>query len=257
MTNALQATVTMTVADHIARIVIDNPGRVNTLTRSMLHEMHCHLDEIAGRPDVRAVILTGAHGNFCAGLDISAITAGADDSIEHDFVDVEAALARCPKPTVAAIDGHCVGGGTQLAVACDLRIASCAARLAITPAKLGIVYPPDSIERLTDVIGPAATKRLLFTADTITADTALHYGLVTDVVPAADLGAVVDRLAATIAARSPITVAAAKQMTDAAARGEVTDTLRGHWRTVPNPDLPIGLAAFADKRAPVFRVSAP
>ena len=257
MTDTLHAAVTMTVADHIARIVIDNRRRANALTRPMLTELRAHLDTITRRPDIRVAILSGAGHNFCAGLDISAITANAHDSIEHDFVDVEAALAQCPKPTIAAIEGHCFGGGTQLAVACDLRIAAHTARFAITPAKLGLIYPADSIERLTTVIGPAATKRLLFTADAITADTALAFGLVTDVASEADLDAAADRMAGTIATRSPVTIAAAKQMTDSAARSALTDTLRLHWQTTPNLDLPVGLAAFAAKAAPTFPTHTP
>lgn len=256
MTYTPPATVTMTVTDRIAHLTIDNPRQAGALTRPMLRELRGHLDAIAHTPGVRAVVLTGTGHTFSVGLDISAITVG-EESIEHDFVDVEGALARCPKPTIAAIAGHCIGGGTQLAVACDLRIAADTARFALTPATLGLVYPADSIERLTAVIGPAATKRLLLTADTITADTALTYGLVTDVLPAAELAHATATLAATIAARSPVTVTAAKQMTDTAARGEVPGTLRRHWRITPNPDLPVGLAAFAAKTTPTFPTHTP
>lgn len=249
----LAAGVRMRVAQHVARITIDNPRRANSLTRPMLGELRDCLDAVDQNPQVRVIVLAGAGKSFCAGLDIAGIAAGDPHSIEHEYVGVEEALGRCAKPTIAAIRGHCIGGGTQLAIACDLRVAADTARFAITPAKLGLIYPPDSIDRLTRVIGPAATKRLLFTADPITADAALAYGLVTDVVPEPDLDGLVDRLAATIARRSPVTIAAAKEMTnEAAARGEVSAPLRRRWRDEPNADLPAGLAAFAAKTAPVF-----
>ncbi|WP_182349188.1 enoyl-CoA hydratase/isomerase family protein [Tomitella gaofuii] len=172
----MHAAVTLIIEQDLARITIDNSQRANSLTQPMLGELREHIATVAGSPGVRAVIVTGAGENFCAGLDITGIRAGDPHSIEHEYVAVVKALAECPKPTVAAIRGNCIGGGTQLAVACDLRIAADTAKFAITPAKLGLVYPPDSIERLTGVVGPAAAKRLLFTTDPITASTALHYG---------------------------------------------------------------------------------
>ncbi|AQA23243.1 enoyl-CoA hydratase/isomerase family protein [Rhodococcus sp. MTM3W5.2] len=181
------------------------------------------------------------------------MTTETSPHVLDEFVRVEEALARCPKPTVAAIRGHCIGGGAQLAIACDLRIAAEGAQFAITPAKLGLIYPAPSVERLVRTVGPAATKRLLLTSDTIDTATALRFGLVTDVVAATDFDAAIRRIAATIASRAPATVAAAKQMVDdTATRGGVSDELSCRWTTRPNPDLAIGLAAFADRRTPDF-----
>jgi enoyl-CoA hydratase/carnithine racemase len=245
----------ISVTDAIATITIDNRCHVNALTRGMLEALIGHLRTIENRCDVAVVVLTGADGNFCAGLDIEEIATDRRDRIEDYFGEVEETLACCTKPTIAAIEGHCVGGGTQLAIACDIRIATRTARLAITPAKLGLIYPTASIERLVRTVGPAATKRLIFTADTITAATAADYGLITDVVDDDDFDHAVARIAATVAHRSPATIAAAKQMTDhTAAYGYVSPSIHRRWGTAPATDLAIGLAAFADKQAPEFRV---
>ncbi|MFE7721896.1 enoyl-CoA hydratase/isomerase family protein [Nocardia rhizosphaerihabitans] len=256
MNTTAPATISLTTDGPVAHLVIDNTARANALNRSMLDLLAHHLDAVARDRDIAAVVLAGAGANFSAGLDIAEICEPPAESIEEEFVRVEEALARCPKPTIAAVRGHCVGGGTQLAVACDLRVASATARFAITPAKLGLVYPTSSIDRLVSIVGPAATKRLIFTADTITATTALNYGLVTDVVDDQEFDATVDRIAATVAARSPLTIAAAKQMTDqAASEGRVSDELHRHWQAVPNPDLGVGLAAFVARVEPEFGTS--
>ncbi|SDX36952.1 Enoyl-CoA hydratase/carnithine racemase [Saccharopolyspora shandongensis] len=253
MASTPPATVSLDVDGAIARIIIDNAARANALNRSMLDGLAGHLDTAARRADVSVIILSGAGPNFCAGLDISEIAERPVAGIEEEFVRVEEILAGCPKPTIAAIRGHCVGGGAQLAVACDLRITSEQAKFAITPAKLGLIYPTSSLDRLVRIIGPAATKRLIFTADAITASTALHYGLVTDVVDEEELDAAAHRIAATIATRAPTTIAAAKQMTDeATVNGRVTDELHRRWQSAPNPDLGVGLAAFAARAQPVF-----
>ncbi|MDA3644111.1 enoyl-CoA hydratase/isomerase family protein [Saccharopolyspora indica] len=248
-----RATVSLDVDGPIARLTIDNTARANALNRSMLEALAEHLAAVARRAEVSVIVLSGAGPNFCAGLDISEIAERPAARIEEEFARVEEILAGCPKPTIAAIRGHCVGGGTQLAVACDLRITSERASFAITPAKLGLIYPTSSIDRLVRIIGPAATKRLIFTGEAITASTALHFGLVTDVVGEEVLDAAAHRIAATIATRAPTTIAAAKQMTDeAAANGRVTDELHRHWQSAPNPDLGVGLAAFAARAEPVF-----
>ncbi len=253
MPTTAQPAVRLAVEHHLARLTIDNPRRANSLTRGMLGDLRRHLDAVADDPRVRAVVLTGAGRDFCAGLDITGIRAGDPDSIEHEYVGVEAALAGCPTPTIAAVRGHCIGGGTQLAMACDLRIASDTARFSITPAKLGLVYPPDSIERLVAVAGPAAAKRLLFTAEPITAEAALGCGLITDLAADDDLDDAAARTAGLIATRSPVTIAAAKHMIhDAIRHGAVRDAVRDRWASAPNPDLPEGLAAFAAKTAPHF-----
>ncbi|NED57478.1 enoyl-CoA hydratase/isomerase family protein, partial [Micromonospora aurantiaca] len=129
------------VAAGVATITIDRPAKRNAMSADMWRALPGILDTLAKDDAVRVVVLTGAGGNFCAGADISELDDIHRDDDSHLSTVAERALAAFPKPTLAAIEGYCVGGGCQLAAACDLRFAAEDARFGITPAKLGIVYP--------------------------------------------------------------------------------------------------------------------
>ncbi|WP_433052675.1 enoyl-CoA hydratase/isomerase family protein [Dactylosporangium sp. CS-033363] len=223
----------------LATLVITNPAKRNAMTAAMWGALPGMLDALAKDPGVRVLVVAGAGGTFCAGADITeaaAIARSGDDSLA---VAAERALAEFPRPVIARIDGFCVGGGCQLAVACDLRVAGESARFGITPAKLGIVYPPSTTRRLASLVGPAKAKLLLYTAELFPAAEALRMGLVDVLVPDGDLAATVDDLAATIAARSELTLRAAK-----AVLGDLP---------VPPQDeaaMAEGIAAFRERRNP-------
>jgi enoyl-CoA hydratase/carnithine racemase len=226
----------------VATLTIDNPAKRNAMTADMWRAVPALLADLEADRQVKVVVVEGAGGTFCAGADIgdaAAIAAGGEDSVA---VRAEQALAAFPKPTIARIDGFCVGGGCQLAVACDLRFAAADSRFGITPAKLGIVYPATTTRRLTALIGPARAKLLLFTGELIDAATAERIGLVDAVLPAAALAAGVRDTAATISARSQLSVRAAKSIIDG--------------RPGPTPQDPAevaeGVAAFLERRPPVW-----
>ena len=205
------------------------------------------LDGLAGT--VRVLVVTGAGGTFSAGADISELQnvyRDAEHANAYHMINVaaEAALAAFPQPTIAAIDGSCIGGGLQLALACDIRIAHRDARFGLTPAKLGVIYPPEPTLRLAAIVGPARAKYLLMTADLIGADQALGFGLVEEVIEAEEVIGRAIELAETIARRSPRSVAAAR---DVIANGRPTFEHR------PDGDVPEGLAAFVERRDPSFR----
>ena len=128
------------VTDSVATVVVHHPGKRNAMTAAMWRSLPPLLDTLAADPAVRALVLTGEGGTFCAGADISTLRESASEA-QGLAVLAEEALAAFPKPTLAAIRGHCVGGGAQLAAACDLRFAEEGALFGVTPAKLGIVYP--------------------------------------------------------------------------------------------------------------------
>lgn len=222
-----------------ATLVITNPARRNAMSAAMWAALPGLLATLAEDDSVRVLVLAGAGGTFCAGADLAdaaAVARGGDDGVA---VAAERALAGFPRPTIARVDGYCVGGGCQLAVACDLRVAAESARFGVTPGKLGIVYPPETTRRLAALVGPAKAKLLLYTADLFDAPTAGRWGLADLVVPDDALAATVDDLAATIAARSPLTLRAAK-----AVLGD---------RPVPPADeaaVAEGIAAFRERRAP-------
>jgi enoyl-CoA hydratase/carnithine racemase len=253
------------VRDGVARIEIDNPGKRNAMTGQMWRALPPLLDRLDADPDVRSVVLIGHGGTFCAGADISELTTmretpgagGAEDpgGPREDVVTVaEAALFAFPKPTIAVVDGFCIGGGCQLAVGCDLRLATDRARFGITPAKLGIVYPASSLARLTALVGPSAAKLLLYSADLIDADHALRIGLVDEVRPAGEILHRVHEFTGTLASRSQLTLHAAKDVIDAAAAGSRLAERARHWDDVARSsgEAAEGIAAFLERRAPSF-----
>jgi enoyl-CoA hydratase/carnithine racemase len=229
----------------IATIVITNPEKRNAMTTSMWRALPGLLAGLDQDPAVHLVILAGAGGTFCAGADIAEAAALARAGDSSLAVKAEEALAAFGKPTIARIDGFCVGGGCQLAVACDLRVAADDSRFGVTPAKLGIVYPAAPTRRLATLIGPARAKLLLYTGDLIDAEAAARIGLADVVVPAAELADAVWQLATTIASRSRLTQFAAKWVL---AGGPAPDQ--------DEAELAEGLAAFTARRAPAFTWSA-
>ncbi|MFF9087852.1 enoyl-CoA hydratase/isomerase family protein [Streptomyces sp. NPDC014991] len=235
------------VTDSVATVVIRHPAKRNAMTEEMWRALPPLLDALAHDPGVRALVLTGEGGTFCAGADISTLR-GSPDRTPGLAVAAEEALAAFPKPTVAAVRGHCVGGGAQLAVACDLRLAEEGALFGVTPAKLGIVYQASSTRRLVSLVGPATAKYLLFTAELIDAGRALRTGLVDEVLPGGELDGRVAELTRVLVSRSQLTQAAAKEF----ANGR-TDR-DAHWagQARGSGDTAEGVAAFLERRQPHF-----
>ncbi|MFJ1546245.1 enoyl-CoA hydratase/isomerase family protein [Streptomyces sp. NPDC088246] len=236
-----------TVAGGVATVVISNPAKRNAMTAAMWSALPGLLQRLAADPAVRVLVLTGAGDTFCAGADISSLRDPAGDPQALALV-AEEALAAFPRPTLAAVRGYCVGGGSQLAAACDLRFAEDGASFGVTPAKLGIVYAASSTRRLVALIGPAAAKHLLFSGELIDTARALRTGLVDEVLPAGELDKRIDSYARTLAARSQLTQAAAKEF---ATGREDRDA---YWaeQARRSGDTAEGVAAFLERRAPRF-----
>lgn len=243
-----------------ATILIDRPEKKNALNEAMWLGFRTVADEIAADRDIAVVTVTGSGGAFCAGADISDFIAlsQASDDRRRAFGDAvqggEEAVAALPQPTVARVEGPCVGGGVQILLACDIRIAADDARFGVTPAKLGLAYPPASVRRLARTVGRSAAKDLLFTGRPIGAQEALAIGLVDRVVPAAKLDSEIESLLAQIGANSRFSLAASKQMVDALddprTDPEEIDRL---WRSAfAGEDLKEGAKAFVEKRRPAF-----
>ncbi|MFF9155445.1 enoyl-CoA hydratase/isomerase family protein [Streptomyces sp. NPDC014846] len=240
------------VADSVATVVIRHPAKRNAMTAAMWRALPPLLDRLAHDPDVRVLVLTGEGGTFCAGADISTLQ-GSPEEAQGLAVAAEEALAAFPKPVLAVVRGHCVGGGAQLAVACDLRLAEEGALFGVTPARLGVVYPSSSTRRLVSLLGPATAKYLLFTAELIDAGRALRTGLVDEVLPGGELDGRVAELTRILVSRSQLTQAAAKEF----ANGR--DDRDGHWTTQArgSGDTAEGVAAFLERRRPEFTWSVP
>jgi enoyl-CoA hydratase/carnithine racemase len=240
------------VSDGVATVVIHHPAKRNAMTAGMWEALPPLLDAMAAHPAVRVLVLTGEGGTFCAGADISTLR-GSPQQAQTLAVLAEEALAAFPKPTLAAIRGHCVGGGSQLAAACDLRFAEEGALFGVTPAKLGIVYPASSTRRLVSLVGPGTAKYLLFSGELIDAARALRTGLLDEVQAEGELGKRVAEFTRVLASRSQLTQAAAKEF----ANGR-TDR-DAHWadQARGSGDTAEGVAAFLERRRPEFTWSVP
>ncbi|MER7758477.1 enoyl-CoA hydratase-related protein [Streptomyces sp. NPDC097619] len=238
-----------TLADGVATVVVSHPAKRNAMTAGMWRALPPLLAELAADPAVRALVLTGAGDTFCAGADIADLRAPEPGAEPQALaVAAEEALAAFPRPTLAAVRGFCVGGGCQLAAACDLRFAEEGASFGITPARLGIVYPASSTRRLVSLVGPSTAKYLLFSAELIGSERALRTGLVDEVLPVGQLDKRVAEFTAVLASRSLLTQAAAKEFADGREGREA------HWaeQARRGGDTAEGVAAFLERRAPVF-----
>ncbi|MGW0911121.1 enoyl-CoA hydratase/isomerase family protein [Streptomyces sp. NPDC002784] len=240
------------VTDSVATVVIHHPEKRNAMTSAMWAALPPLLATLAADPQVRALVLTGAGGTFCAGADIGALQ-HAPEEAQGLARRAEDALGAFPKPTLAAVRGHCVGGGTQLAAACDLRFAEEGALFGVTPAKLGIVYPASSTRRLVALTGPATAKYLLFSGELIDSARALRAGLVDEVLPAGELDKRVAEFTRVLVSRSQLTQAAAKEFANGRQDRDA------HWseQARGSGDLAEGVAAFLQRRPPRFTWSVP
>jgi enoyl-CoA hydratase/carnithine racemase len=237
----------------VGTLVIDNPGRRNAMNLAMYASVPDAVAQVC-TDDVRVVILRGAGTDaFGAGSDISEFAAHRTGAAARHYNAVEAAAAHAiesvPVPVLALIHGACMGGGVGLALCADLRYAADDAKLAVTPGKLGVGYPPDSMARLVAVVGAARAKELVFTARTIDAAEALRFGLVNAVVAKADLDAHVAEVAAAVAALAPLTLRAAKLAIADAASLETADAVQ---RCYDSADYAEGIGAYGEKRHPRF-----
>jgi len=243
----------------VARLTISNPEKRGALDRALLESLMAALERL----DARCVVLTGEGRAFCAGYDISELMReGYDDGAEagHPFPAALAAIEAYPYPVLAALNGATIGGGLELAITCDLRIAADTVQLGMPPAKLGVVYATAGLNRFLTTIGGARSRELFLTGRRIDAATAERWGLVNEVVEAEALPQAALALATEIAGNAPLSLrgnkAGIRELV--AARGAldpaIAATLDTDRRTAfESEDLREGLQAFGEKRPPVWR----
>lgn len=240
----------------LAWLVVDRPAKHNAVSLQMWRDLPGVLQPLAADPDLRVLLVEGEGATFCAGADIGDLVAGEQPDpmapLRAANLAALAALRAFPRPTVAVVRGAAIGGGLEIATACDLRVADRSARFGVTPAKIGVVYHPPSIRALRDLVGPATAAYLLFSGRLLDAEQAHLRGLV-DVL-AADADAEAVALAQEMCARSALTQQAAKDVLRALSEG--ADPEAGieerYLETIASGELPEGVAAFLERRAPAF-----
>ena len=251
------ADIECTVENNVATVTLNRPAVRNAVTLSMWKGVARIFAELGAKRDVRAIIFTGAGGNFSVGADVSefsAVRSNAQDSADYEIaVDASSeAIASVPQPVIAAINGYCLGGGCHLSMACDFRFASSTAEIGIPSANLSIVYGVQSTKRLLGLVGLTAAKRILYTAERLGASEALGIGLVDRVND--DSGAEARRFAAQIAEKAPLSIAGAKYILNQASMGEsgaLAQTMID--RASDSEDYREARLAFAEKRRPAFK----
>jgi len=245
----------------VATITLDRPRRLNALDAETLRELARAVRDVRRNGSVRALVVTGAGEKaFSAGADIPALAAmSAAEGHAYSRLghDVLLRLEALPVPVIAAVDGVALGGGLELALACDLIVASERARFGQPEINLGLIPGFGGTQRLVRRIGQARARELIYLGHTISAEEALRIGLVTRVVPAAALETEAARLAAELAAKAPLALAQAKRATAVAADADLETGCRYEVEafgvTFAAEDRVEGLTAFMDKRKPVWK----
>lgn len=244
------------------RIMLDNQAKRNAMTFDMWRDIPAVLDDFEADADVRVVIISGRGGKaFCAGADISQFekNRSSEDAVEIYNTTVKAAsdrIANCAKPTIAKIEGFCIGGGLGLALCCDMRIANDVSTYAVPAAKLGLGYRADGLKRLIDVVGPSFAKEIFYTARQFNPTEALQMGLINRVVPRTLLDAYVDDYTRTIVRNAPLTIYAAKVVVDQLIKpdgGDEERMIRVVDDCFNSADYQEGRKAFMEKRKPEFQ----
>jgi len=250
-------------APSVVRLTISNPAKRNALDHPILDAITATLTELAApESQTRCVVVTGAHGMFSAGYDIGEIPdeefeERAERLVAHPFTEAIDALEAFPYPTLAALPGHTIGGGLELALACDLRVAQEGIKLGMPPAKLGLVYSHTGLRRFLDAIGAARTRELFLLGRYVDAPVALSWGLVNRVASSAELEATTLGLAAELAGNAPLSQAGNKRVIaellraaaslDAEVEEELIELRRASFAS---EDMREGMRAFAEKRPP-------
>jgi enoyl-CoA hydratase len=246
----------------VGTIIFNNPQRHNAVSLDMWAATSRILEQYAEDDEVRVVVLKGAGGKaFVSGADISKFESerATLDATRQYNVTVEktySAIEEFPKPTIAMIEGYCIGGGVGLAVCCDLRICSDNSRFAVPAAKLGLGYSFNGLRRLVNVVGPAFAREIFYTARQFSAEDARVMGLVNRVLPQAGLERYVRECTATIAANAPLTVTAVKYIISETVKDESKRDLARCAALVEecfaSSDFVEGRRAFMEKRKPAF-----
>ena len=257
--DAQSTPVTYEVADRIATITVSRPEKLNALDKATITALGAAIDRACAAADVGGVILTGAGRAFVAGADISqfpTLTERQAREFAHHGQTVFRDFEQSTKPVIAAINGFALGGGCELALACDVRIASDAAKMGQPEVKLGIIPGYGGTQRLPRLVGKGRALQLILTGETIDAQEALRIGLVNAVVPGAELIAAARKMMGTMLANGPVALALAietiNQGLDLPLDAAIELEAENFGRCARTEDMREGATAFLSRRAPNF-----
>ena len=250
-------TVRLEADGQVAVLTLDRPAKLNALTSEMTAQLHRHVETVNESADVRAVVVTGTGRAFCAGSDIAELDKYStpwEFGLRKDYGDVLRALR---KPVIAAVNGYALGGGLELALACDIRLAAETASFAAPEIKLGWIGGSGQSALLAHAVGPSNAAIMLLTGDPVDAATALRWGMVSELLPPDELLPRARELAAVIASRAPLAAQTAKLNLRAAFEMPLDRAIdyERHLQTIcfATSDAAEGRAAFGERRAPEFR----
>ncbi|MGY2744117.1 enoyl-CoA hydratase/isomerase family protein [Arthrobacter sp. UYCu723] len=253
--------INVSITGGVASVEIDNPTQRNALTKTMCLELQDLMPRLDADPDVTVVALRGVGNTFCAGAAIGELSSVLldrqdDDTSVDQLSRADQAIASITKPTMAMVDGACMGGGWQIASACDFIIASERSVFAITPAKIGIIYPRPGIERLVRQVGHANAKFILLTGKAFTAARAQALGLVAEAVPDDAFEERCSSIVSSLLNHSRFSMHSMKHLvnlTDMNHSG-IDKEWEDAWAAMPDsPDMGIGINAFLNREQPRFR----
>jgi enoyl-CoA hydratase/carnithine racemase len=251
-------------APGVVRLTISNPDKRGALDHQILGEFARMLPEL----DARCLLITGEGKTFSAGYDISNLggrdrfifASEAEELIAHPFAAAIEAIERYPYPTLAALNGHTIGGGLELAISCDLRVAAAQIKLGMPPAKLGLIYSHTGLRKFIDIVGAARTRELFLTGRYVDAETAHRWGLVNEIVGFDQLAETALELAKEIAANAPLAQKGNKRVIDAVLNSRASlapdlerELIELRRSSFYSEDFREGVVSFAEKRPPEWQ----
>lgn len=240
-------------------IRLNRPGAANAINAQMRSELAAAFDEAANNPSVRSIVICGEGKSFAAGSDVrelSALTPAQSVELSERIAHFHSLISKVGKPVIAAINGWCLGGGFELALACDIRIASQTARFGLPEPTLGLIAGGGGIPRLAKLAGPGVARHMCLTAEIIEANQALDRGIVSAVVPVEELEAAVSKLTDRIADLAPIAVAQIKRVLESAGESNLASAVAAEAQAcalcMATDDYQEGTKAFIEKRKARF-----